>query len=102
MGKRSNNKSDEDLDSYLDKKESYTRDDILMKPNGRRTRPIDPGLLMERDSSRKAPIDPGIIKKFGPKKELSDYLEEPKGYKKGGVTRADGCVTKGHTRGKMV
>lgn len=22
--------------------------------------------------------------------------------KKGGVTRADGCVTKGHTRGKMV
>ena len=24
------------------------------------------------------------------------------GYKKGGVTRADGCVTKGHTKGKMV
>jgi hypothetical protein len=24
------------------------------------------------------------------------------GYKKGGVTRADGCVSKGHTRGKMV
>ena len=22
--------------------------------------------------------------------------------KKGGVTRADGCITKGHTRGKMV
>jgi hypothetical protein len=25
-----------------------------------------------------------------------------KGYKKGGVTRADGCVKKGHTKGKMV
>jgi hypothetical protein len=24
------------------------------------------------------------------------------GYKSGGVTRADGCVTKGHTKGKMV
>jgi len=24
------------------------------------------------------------------------------GMKKGGVTRADGCITKGHTRGKMV
>ena len=23
-------------------------------------------------------------------------------YKKGGVTRADGCITKGHTRGRMV
>jgi hypothetical protein len=25
-----------------------------------------------------------------------------KGYAKGGVTRADGCVSKGHTKGKMV
>ena len=25
-----------------------------------------------------------------------------KGYAKGGVTRADGCITKGHTKGKMV
>jgi hypothetical protein len=24
------------------------------------------------------------------------------GYKSGGVTRADGCITKGHTRGKMI
>jgi hypothetical protein len=24
------------------------------------------------------------------------------GYKKGGVTRADGCITKGHTKGTMV
>jgi len=25
-----------------------------------------------------------------------------KKYAKGGVTRADGCVTKGHTKGKMI
>jgi hypothetical protein len=28
--------------------------------------------------------------------------ESQRGMKKGGVTRADGCITKGHTRGKMV
>jgi uncharacterized Fe-S cluster-containing radical SAM superfamily enzyme len=27
---------------------------------------------------------------------------KPKAYAKGGVTRADGCVTKGHTKGAMV
>ncbi len=26
----------------------------------------------------------------------------PKKFAKGGVTRADGCVTKGHTKGRMV
>lgn len=26
----------------------------------------------------------------------------PRAMKKGGVTRADGCVTKGHTKGRMV
>lgn len=36
-----------------------------------------------------------------------DYPPKPpkapaKKYAKGGVTRADGCVTKGHTKGKMV
>ena len=28
--------------------------------------------------------------------------EMGKPFKSGGVTRADGCITKGHTRGKMV
>lgn len=27
---------------------------------------------------------------------------EVKGYAKGGVTRADGCITKGHTKGRIV
>ena len=31
-----------------------------------------------------------------------DMVRGQKGYKKGGVTRADGCVTKGHTKGTMV
>jgi len=34
------------------------------------------------------------IPKVGPKK--------PMDMKKGGVTRADGCITKGHTKGRMV
>ena len=29
-------------------------------------------------------------------------VPKPKKLAKGGVTRADGCITKGHTRGKMV
>ena len=28
--------------------------------------------------------------------------DKAKGYAKGGVTRADGCVKKGHTKGKFV
>jgi hypothetical protein len=35
-------------------------------------------------------------------KDARDDVRGQKGYAKGGVTRADGCVTKGHTRGKMV
>jgi len=31
-----------------------------------------------------------------------DMVRGQKGYKKGGVTRADGCITKAHTKGKMV
>jgi hypothetical protein len=32
----------------------------------------------------------------------TDEMGNPTGMKKGGVTRADGCVAKGHTKGKMV
>ena len=50
------------------------------------------------------------MKKAGmPKKMVREEMAEAKGmrkggkaYAKGGVTRADGCVTKGHTKGKMV
>ena len=38
------------------------------------------------------------------KDELSDMMKsggKVKGYAKGGVTRADGCITKGHTKGRV-
>ena len=37
-----------------------------------------------------------------PKKDPRDAVRGQKGYKKGGVTRGDGCVTKGHTKGRMI
>jgi len=37
-----------------------------------------------------------------PSKDPRDAIRGQKGYAKGGVTRADGCVTKGHTKGAMV
>ncbi len=32
----------------------------------------------------------------------AELKRESRGMKKGGVTRADGCITKGHTKGRMV
>jgi hypothetical protein len=37
-----------------------------------------------------------------PKKDMRDAVRGQKGYAKGGVTRGDGCVAKGHTKGKMI
>jgi hypothetical protein len=37
-----------------------------------------------------------------PKPETKMPVVKTKKMAKGGVTRADGCITKGHTRGKMV
>ena len=43
-------------------------------------------------------------KKGAPKSMIKHEMAEAKGkpFAKGGVTRADGCVTKGHTKGTMV
>jgi hypothetical protein len=41
--------------------------------------------------------------KMMPSEDPRDAVRGQKGYKKGGsVTRADGCVTKAHTKGKMI
>jgi hypothetical protein len=40
--------------------------------------------------------------KTPPSEDPRDGVRGQKGYKKGGVTRGDGCVTKGHTKGKMI
>ena len=37
-----------------------------------------------------------------PSSDPRDSVRGQKGYAKGGVTRADGCVSKGHTKGTMV
>lgn len=39
---------------------------------------------------------------MAPKKDPRDKVRGQRSYAKGGVTRADGCVTKGHTKGKMI
>tara|TARA_R110000868_G_scaffold260618_1_gene518760 strand:+ start:122 stop:475 length:354 start_codon:yes stop_codon:yes gene_type:complete len=43
-------------------------------------------------------------KKGAPKSMIKHEMAEAKGrpFAKGGVTRADGCATKGHTKGTMV
>lgn len=42
------------------------------------------------------------VSKTPPSEDPRDVVRGQKSYAKGGVTRADGCVTKGHTKGKMV
>ena len=37
-----------------------------------------------------------------PSEDPRDMVRGQKGYKKGGVTRADGIAKKGHTRGRMI
>jgi hypothetical protein len=37
-----------------------------------------------------------------PSKDSRAGVRGQKGYAKGGVTRADGCITKGHTKGRMI
>ena len=67
-------------------------DSMMKKPRG-----IKDGVFTE-DSGLPPPqdIDGGSAPKPKPKPD------KPKAYAKGGVTRAGGCVTKGHTKGKMV
>ena len=68
--------------------------DMMMKK--KKPRGIEDGVYTE-DSGLPPPqdIDSGSAPKPKPGK--------PKKYAKGGsVTRADGCITKGHTKGKMV
>lgn len=39
---------------------------------------------------------------FGPEKPKEEKPKETKKMRSGGVTRADGCVKKGHTKGRIV
>lgn len=53
---------------------------------------ITGGLIAENERREKAEREA--------KAELK--RESQRGMKKGGVTRADGCITKGHTKGRMI
>jgi hypothetical protein len=52
----------------------------------------------ERQSAEKNAV---VTQEGGVKKTTYPYAGQNE-YKKGGVTRADGCITKGHTKGRMV
>jgi hypothetical protein len=69
--------------------------DMMMKKKG--PRGLKDGIFTE-DSGLPPPqdIDGGSAPKPKPKPG------KPKAFAKGGVTRGDGCVAKGHTKGKMV
>ncbi len=47
----------------------------------------------QRENERKEKAD---------REAAAELKRESRGMKKGGVTRADGCITKGHTKGRMV
>jgi len=53
------------------------------------------GLLQRRMAENKK-------KEQAEREAAAELKRESRGMKKGGVTRADGCITKGHTRGRMV
>ena len=55
------------------------------------------GLMKHEDISKDMPM----MKKVA-KQEVKAHEKSMHKMAKGGVTRADGCVTKGHTKGKMI
>ena len=56
----------------------------------------------DRDAADKAYRKSLRMTEEAPKKGPRDAVRGQKGYAKGGVTRGDGCVKKGHTKGRMV
>jgi hypothetical protein len=55
------------------------------------------GIMKHSDMSKDMPM----MKKVA-KQEVATHEKKMHSMAKGGVTRADGCVTKGHTKGKMI
>ena len=71
--------------------------------------PTDPeGVPTTKPAAKKpvpkkpAPPKDTVFREGMPVPQDIDGKSAPRKFSKGGVTRADGCVTKGHTRGKMV
>ena len=57
------------------------------------------GEMKHSDMSKDKPMMKKVAKEEVKAHEKSMHGKK---YAKGGVTRADGCVTKGHTKGKMI
>ena len=55
------------------------------------------GTMKHSDMAKDKPM-----MKAAAEKAVKGHEKRMHGMKSGGVTRADGCVTKGHTKGKMV
>jgi hypothetical protein len=72
-----------------------TQADIL---KGRGVKTAKKGGLMKHDDIKK---DMPMMKKVAGE-AVKGHEKRMHKMAKGGVTRADGCVTKGHTKGKMV
>jgi len=61
-----------------------------------------PPLMMPEDMEDQPPM--AQIEEAKRRRDMGEAYEKArtKKYAKGGVTRADGCVKKGHTKGRMV
>jgi hypothetical protein len=62
---------------------------------------IDDVITPEIRAKRKAMMEAAADEAAGPAADMA-YEKSRTSMAKGGVTRADGCATKGHTKGKMV
>ncbi len=68
-----------------------------------RVRGLGPTLAAQRLEDRGVDVEQLIKQKFQRPETVNKAKGgSVKGYAKGGVTRADGCISKGHTKGKMV
>ena len=59
------------------------------------------GPKAHKESEMKKPL-PAFMMKKDDKKPAKKMMGGGMAYAKGGVTRADGCVSKGHTKGKQI
>jgi hypothetical protein len=69
-----------------------------LKGGGMATKKMAMGGMGDMGDKKSMPMS-----KLAPSKPMGKSMAKPMvGMAKGGVTRADGCVSKGHTKGKMI
>lgn len=70
-------------------------EEFLTADKGKKFR--EGGTMKHSDMSKDMPMMAKVASKA-----VKGHEKKMHGMAKGGVTRADGCVTKGHTKGKMI